>query len=453
MSDEQIPPPSAMSNVVSVEEFRKQSQEKKKERRKNDRPLPLGNDLMLKLIAAAQGFSAKNGALSIENIQDLIIAAGFNLSYNEVLMRCECNNQIMHDGIHGRIINRMREIGELAGEDATKALRDRRVIQDAITDAHYRRVTNPIQTYLSLARTQHAEGRNFEYLCSFFEDDDQIFRTFFRKWMLGCVAREFDNFQNYVLVLQGAQGIGKSTFASWLCKGLGFEYFQEGVILPREKDHKLRLSKKFLWLSDEFGDTMSRSNQNELKAFVTQDTISERPAYGHNEIIARRHCNIIATTNDEKFLRDITGNRRYLVVNLKALHMDYSRSLTPEMVWGDIMETYARRDLDEDNSPVLSMAERGLQSTINAESSEDSSISDFLDQLLVFDENEKIPSINIQQPLYEYFKCDRAADRDFHWKRAKDILLNKWKVRMAIHNGRRVFMGITLRGKPSGSGQ
>jgi predicted P-loop ATPase len=64
-----------------------------------------------------------------------------------------------------------------------------------------------------------------------------------------------------------------------------------------------------------------------LKSFLSRQIDRARMAYGHLPTDRRRHFVIIGTTNEVKFLRDNTGNRRFWPVavgrfNLKALRRD-----------------------------------------------------------------------------------------------------------------------------------
>lgn len=166
---------------------------------------------------------------------------------------------------------------------------------------------------------------------------------FILKWMLGCVARAMDGYQNHTLVFSGKQGLGKSFLARWLCSGFGDDanaVFQEGEIEPRNKDHVLRLGMKWIWCADEFLSTMGRADQSALKAFLTMESINERPPYREHAVELRRQCNVIATVNEDQFLMDATGNRRYLVVSLEDIDHDYAQAVNIDDLWGHVTYLY-----------------------------------------------------------------------------------------------------------------
>lgn len=438
MSDE---PNDQSGTVVGPEEFLKKSREKRRKDAANKPACP--DEPTAMLTATAQGLANK-GYLTIFDIIRLIRDAGFNLSYNSVLMRRECNGSSMHDGIDGVIIDKMRQVGELADMKSAKVLKDRRAVQDAIAQAHFELETSPIKDYLLMCWRRYedvGEGA-FDKLCSYFTDRNATFKIFFRRWMLGCVGREMDGFQNHTLVLQGNQGIGKSTFAKWLCKDLGTDYFQEGPIIPSDKDHKLRLCKKFIWAADEFEETLGRSSAAALKAFLTQETVSERPAYGKNEIQAARHCNIIATINSEQFLRDVTGNRRYIIANLDAIDHAYSAGVTPEAVWADIVEHY----LVYGERGDLSAAEKAQQAQVNEESEEESTLEIFLNETFEKNAGHRVPAMQVHSRVFTRFNClEDQRESDRLMKLTKAILCSKWGLRCPRHAEGRFFIGLRLK--------
>jgi predicted P-loop ATPase len=72
---------------------------------------------------------------------------------------------------------------------------------------------------------------------------------------------------------------------------------------------------------------MRKSDIEKVKAFLSRDTDRARTAYARTVTEARRQCVIIGTTNSEKYLRDLTGNRRIWPVrigrfDLEALERD-----------------------------------------------------------------------------------------------------------------------------------
>jgi predicted P-loop ATPase len=128
---------------------------------------------------------------------------------------------------------------------------------------------------------------------------------------------------DYMLVLEGAQGVGKST----VCKILGGTYFSDTLPpINGNKDAYLHLAGKWIIETPELS-ALNKADVEKLKAFITGTTDRYRPPYGRKEIKQPRQCVFIGTTNQNSYLKDPTGGRRFWPVkvgkiDLSALQAD-----------------------------------------------------------------------------------------------------------------------------------
>lgn len=132
-----------------------------------------------------------------------------------------------------------------------------------------------------------------------------------RKTLLGCVARVFEPGIKFdtMLVLKGAQGIGKSTFI----KRLGGEWASDSLYTMEGKEAVELIMGKWLIEMPEM-DSFKKSEVTNIKQFLSKQEDTYRPAYGRNTITVKRQCVIFGTTNEDEILKDYTGNRRMWVV-------------------------------------------------------------------------------------------------------------------------------------------
>lgn len=146
-------------------------------------------------------------------------------------------------------------------------------------------------------------------------DDDDYSREVSRMIFYGGISRlynpgcKFD----YMPILIGEQGSGKSSIVSWLSMNTN-SYREVLTIEGKEGAELLRNA----WLC-EFSEllAMVRSREVEsMKAYITREIDTFRPAYGKHVIDVPRHCIFIGTTNNYEFLIDKTGNRRYLPIEV-----------------------------------------------------------------------------------------------------------------------------------------
>jgi predicted P-loop ATPase len=173
-----------------------------------------------------------------------------------------------------------------------------------------------------------ATASNVEYL-------QEISRCF----LLAMVARIYDPGckADYMVVLEGAQGIGKSQ----ACRILGGDYF--GDNLPPLDGHNEKEVSAFLagkWLvEDSELASHNRGEINRLKSFLSRQEEDFRRPYARLPVFERRTCILIGTTNEETYLRDTTGGRRFWpvkcgpTIDLEGLKRDRDQLFAEAVYW------------------------------------------------------------------------------------------------------------------------
>ncbi len=133
--------------------------------------------------------------------------------------------------------------------------------------------------------------------------------TLLRRFFISAVARAMKPGckVDTVLILVGKQGRRKSMFFAVLAG----EWFSDATIDMENKDGVLLLGKKWVMELAEL-DSMARArNQTGVKAFISRQVDEYRPPYGRVTVEVPRSCVFVGTTNEDEFLTDATGNRRY----------------------------------------------------------------------------------------------------------------------------------------------
>ena len=140
-----------------------------------------------------------------------------------------------------------------------------------------------------------------------------------KNWIMGAVKRamfpgcKFD----YVLVLEGPQGTRKST----LFATLGGEWHVETTASTDNKDFFMQLQGKLIAEFSE-GETLSRTEVKRMKAIITTQVDRYRAPYGRVTQDFPRRTIFAMTTNQDEYLKDETGNRRWLPVRLVKEKVD-----------------------------------------------------------------------------------------------------------------------------------
>ncbi|MCQ2414568.1 MAG: hypothetical protein MJ063_00750 [Lachnospiraceae bacterium] len=148
-------------------------------------------------------------------------------------------------------------------------------------------------------------------------ESDTLSRILVHKWLLGALALTYNTVEHPygsdgVLVLQGKQGIGKSSLVSKL--GIDATLCKTGLYIDtRDKDTIIRCTSCWIAELGEIGCTM-KSDIDRLKAFLTDACDNYRVPYGRADRRIARRTSFVATTNEERFLIDGTGSRRFWTV-------------------------------------------------------------------------------------------------------------------------------------------
>lgn len=158
-----------------------------------------------------------------------------------------------------------------------------------------------------------------------------------RRWLLSCIAAAFepDDAQlGGVLVLQGPQAIGKTAWFKSLVPA-SLKLIQDGLSLRVEdKDSVKQVISYWMVELGELDGTFRKTDIAQLKAFITRDKDTIRRAYARTESTYRRRTVFFASVNNEHFLQDDTGNRRYWTV--AAEKINYSHGLDMQQVWAEV---------------------------------------------------------------------------------------------------------------------
>lgn len=142
---------------------------------------------------------------------------------------------------------------------------------------------------------------------------------------------------DYITVLNGSQGIGKST----LIAKLAMKWFSDSLTLSDMNDKTAAEKLQGFWIH-EIGEMagMKKADLEKVKAFVSRQDDKYRASFGRRVTPHPRQCIFFGTTNSENgYLRDITGNRRFWNVRVsgKGKHKPWDLDdETVEQIWAEV---------------------------------------------------------------------------------------------------------------------
>jgi len=218
--------------------------------------------------------------------------------------------------------------------------------KDAILAVAAERAYHPIKEYLDNLPSWDGIYRVETLLVDYFGATDNSYtRAVTRKTMVAAVARiyhpgtKFDS----VLILNGPQGIGKSTFFAKLAG----DWFSDSLTLTDMKDKAGPEKLQGYWML-ELGELagMRKTDVEVVKSFISRCDDKYRASYGVNVESHPRQCVIVGSTNAESgFLRDITGNRRFWPVRISGNGKKKAWQMSVydvEQIWAETLVLYEK---------------------------------------------------------------------------------------------------------------
>lgn len=168
--------------------------------------------------------------------------------------------------------------------------------------------------------------------------DTPLNRVLSRCFLVSCVARvrqpgcKVDT----VLILVGRQGTRKSTALETLA---GHEWFSDSEIDMGSRDGYAGLCG--VWIQ-ELGelDSLNRKEAATAKAFLSGRRDRYRPAYGRNFVTVERQTVVVGSTNEETFLKDPTGSRRFWPAQVGSIDIE-ALERDRDQLWAEAQALYA----------------------------------------------------------------------------------------------------------------
>lgn len=257
-------------------------------------------------------------------------------------------------------------------------------IQDAALVTVSDNSFHPVRDYLDALEWDGKYRLDDLFIRLFGADDTEYVRTVTRKVFAAAVARIYEagcKF-DYMLVLIGDQGVGKST----TIKLMGGEWFTDSLPkLDGEKSTAEQLQGAWLVEVGELA-AMKRQEVDAVKLFVSKTEDRYRVAYGKRVEHFPRQCVFFGTSNEADILRDVTGNRRFWIINFlgkrgEVHFMDYLTEYVIGQLWAEAKMRYEEGEalyLDNDMEAVA----KKVQDDHLEKDERAGLISDYLNRLL-----------------------------------------------------------------------
>lgn len=240
---------------------------------------------------------------TLENLEKIILSIT-PIAYNELTDVIEIRDK------QGKIKALEKRDKELLRMDIEKRFNFKAKIVDletAIISASDKFRYHPIKNKITSTKWDEIPRAETFFIDVLGVEDNVYNRECTRKWLLASLTRLFDNGVKFdeMIILQGGQGIGKSTTLQRLSLG----YYTD---ITEKLGDEVTFKVMRTWLVELSElSTMKKTDSDTFKAWLsaTKDTV--RKKYGGDPDDYPRAFTILGTTNNKEILKDRTGNRRY----------------------------------------------------------------------------------------------------------------------------------------------
>ncbi|MBQ7514163.1 MAG: hypothetical protein IJS95_07220 [Prevotella sp.] len=174
------------------------------------------------------------------------------------------------------------------------------------------------------------------------EDAQELFLWALHKWLVATMADWLsdDICNETILTLIGPQGIYKTTFFRYLLPpSLRPYYLENSSNSFSQKDDQIALVENCLVEIEEIDMFKDRDNA-ELKSLSTKVTLKIRRPYDKFVMAKHRLASLCATGNQERFLTDDTGNRRWLCFRVANIDNPRTWDFDYEQLYAQLRDEY-----------------------------------------------------------------------------------------------------------------
>jgi hypothetical protein len=290
---------------------------------------------------------AEKKEVSIEAFSAFLDELGIRLQYNDLLNRVEFvgvpSEWEIHDEMNQMPIELQYRFRKYSGNKSFT----KNACIDLMSRLADRNTYNPVKDYLdpAVSGVKWDKKDRFPELFDILGIDDDFEQSLIRKWFYQTAYLPFNTVEagcgaEGVLVLKGAEGIGKSRFFAQLMPNNDWFSSLDKELSTKNKDILIQMLGEWIGEIGELDRTFE-ANKSDLKNFttLTKDTI--RKPYAREPVTKARITSFCGTTNKEEFLDDDTGARRWWIIRISDVKdmTDFIQKDNLHQFWAQCYET------------------------------------------------------------------------------------------------------------------
>jgi putative DNA primase/helicase len=214
-------------------------------------------------------------------------------------------------------------------------------ISDILNNVCRANAYHPVKKYLKALNwdgKRRLETLFIDYLGA---EDTSINRTMTKIMFVAAVTRIYKPGTKFdqMLILVGKQGCGKSEILKRMA--VNESWFTDSMPSPEDpKNASEHLLGK--WII-EMGELVAwnKATAEANKSFISRTSDKFRAAYAKNETFRLRQCVFFGTTNQQEFLKDFTGERRYWPMDVSQKDINKCKSIDNDLTQSEIDQYWA----------------------------------------------------------------------------------------------------------------
>jgi hypothetical protein len=250
------------------------------------------------------------------------------LSYDEMSMSVAKDGRSMEDA---EVVLMRETIERRYGASLSDAL-----MRDALLGVAHARRFNPVKTYLNSLKWDGVSriARVLEEVLGIV-DPTALDHAMIRSWFISAVARPMRPGckVDTALVLVGPQGAFKSTFFRVLTE----PWFSDSYMDITNKDSLMQLASAWIYEWPEIEAVTNSRQAGDIKKFITSQFDTFRSPFARAVRQVPRTGLIVGTTNEDRFLNDDTGSRRFWILHVRRTIRSDRLKHWRDQLWAEAM--------------------------------------------------------------------------------------------------------------------
>lgn len=206
-----------------------------------------------------------------------------------------------------------------------------------------RNTYHPVKEYIEKEKWDRIQ-RLDEWLIKSIGCDNNLYtRLAGKKFLIACVNRVYNpgcKF-DHMIILEGEQGIGKSTFV----EELAGHWYLDTSFENKDKDLVDAMREALIVEVSELSG-MNKKELEWIKSFIVRKVDKIRLPYAARTKPFKRSCVFMGTYNpsgNNMYFRDDTGNRRFWPVECRKINIEWLKE-NKQQLWAEALECYKKTE-------------------------------------------------------------------------------------------------------------